>query len=414
MEDVCRVCARSNISLMDIFSKFGNDGLRPADMLIETVDCNLHPNDAFPKKICLTCVVATQKTFKLKRTYEQSHQHFSRLLNLNNGCEEPECVEQTNTQTEFQDNLEAKENERDNTEEVITKCLKFEVEETEMEDCQMNEVSIKNEQEEEEEEQEESQLQEMEMGDEFIKNETTFMESNSINSYLIDNNKLSTHFCDHCGEGFPSNTKLILHSLDHYNLDQNNQCPYCPKSYKFRKGLNYHVVVHSGEQPYKCPHCPRTFFYKTTIDRHVLIHLNFRPFKCSHCDQSFTYFAQLKYHQLAEHLGKRSKCNYCPLSFRTYDKLKKHMRVHSSDRPLQCPHCPNRFFKQGHLKNHMATHLIERPFKCEDCLKAFATRSDFNQHNNFQCQVPKNIKREKSHSIRTRFDTRVKTEKHET
>jgi len=70
MENICRVCAKSNISLMDIFSKLEQSGHCPADLLFEYVDSNVFLNDPFPKKICLNCVVATQNSFKFKRKYE--------------------------------------------------------------------------------------------------------------------------------------------------------------------------------------------------------------------------------------------------------------------------------------------------------------------------------------------------------
>ncbi|XP_034472615.1 zinc finger protein 69 homolog [Drosophila innubila] len=368
MENVCRVCARSNVSLMDIFSKFEKDGLRPADMLIECVDCNVHLDDPFPKKICLTCVVATQKAFKFKRTYDKSHQHFSQLLKINK-CEDAESEEQTNTQSDSENGA---------TEVAAVKEEESQVQETNVDmNVFLSEQHIKKETEATEEEppceEEESQLQEPSwLSDELIKNETLFNESNTTN-------QLHTHFCDTCGEGFPNNTSLILHSLNHYSRDH-KQCPYCLKCYSSRSGLYHHVVVHSGEQPFKCSICPR----------------------------SFTYNTQLEYH-MRYHFGKRLKCPYCPMTFRKYEIIKKHMGLHSTDRHFECPHCQKRFIEELHLKNHMATHLIDRPFKCENCPKSFVNRGELNQHTRFRCDMPKKIDKEESCPIRTRFDTRAET-----
>ncbi|KAL7741865.1 hypothetical protein ACLKA6_012082 [Drosophila palustris] len=217
--------------------------------------------------MCLTCVDSTKRAFQFKRKYEKSYQHFSRLLNLNNNCEEPECDVQSNSQSECQDDQEGKENERDNangvTEEDIMERLKFEEDE-----------------EEEENEMEVSMMEPWQLCHVSIRNESTIMETDTngiadSNAGTIDKDNFDKtvfkHFCDTCRKGFPNNTKLIQHSIDHYNLDH-NQCPYCSKTYKSRHSLRQHVILHSGERPYECPYCQKAFFYKESRKSHMRVH----------------------------------------------------------------------------------------------------------------------------------------------
>ncbi|KAM8718172.1 hypothetical protein ACLKA7_004820 [Drosophila subpalustris] len=301
---------------MDIYSAFGKDGLRPADLLIECVDCNVGMNDPFPKKICLTCVVATKKAFEFKRRYEKSHQQFCDLSHINNvsgnlpNPQDAECEERTSPQKENDTMVEGEPNGND----VQMLEIKLEVE------CETNDKSLPD-----------------------------------INTNLMDNNnEVVTHFCPTCGEGFPNNTKRILHSLIHYKLKY-NQCPYCPKRYKTRLGLKGHVIVHAGERRYKCPHCPKEFTCNYRRNKHVLLH---------------------------------AVCNYCGKLFKTDELLQKHLRLHSSDRPFQCPHCSYRFLQKTFLKNHIAsTHSSKRPYKCCDCLKTFTILGNYNHHKRFDCRA---------------------------
>lgn len=401
MENVCRVCAKFSGSLMDIFSKLEQNGPCPADLLFECVDSNVHLNDPFPKKICLSCVDATQNAFKFKRRYEQSHKQFCQVLNPNNidvNLLYPECKDQMHEQNGYEDNLEAEIN---GLASGSNECV---VAEEETVECLKNE-------------EDDHQLQETEVGrwqvnpcicDEFIKNEITYLESDKKlmpDSHYSDTN-FFTHFCDTCGEGFSNNTNVILHSLNHFNLEQ-NQCPYCPKSYKSRSGLKHHVVIHSGEQPYKCPHCSEAFFYKSHISRHILKHSNKRLFQCPDCDMAFAQNSALKYHMRSHSEQRRYKCNLCTKTFKTNDLLQKHLQVHSSNRPFQCPKCPYRFKKDRHLQNHIAIHSGLRPYQCNDCLKTFVLLVNLKNHNRFKCRKSKQIKDGKLHSIRTRFDTRA-------
>lgn len=90
MENVCRVCTNSTVTLVDIFTQREqtDEELCLAEILNECVHCNVRADDSLPKLICLSCILDAQNAFHFKRRCEQSHQHFCELLTgKDNGCE---------------------------------------------------------------------------------------------------------------------------------------------------------------------------------------------------------------------------------------------------------------------------------------------------------------------------------------
>lgn len=51
-----------------------------------------------------------------------------------------------------------------------------------------------------------------------------------------------------------------------------------------------------GEKPYRCPECNQTFRIKKTLTKHMVIHSDARPFNCQHCSATFKRKDKLKYH----------------------------------------------------------------------------------------------------------------------
>lgn len=52
----------------------------------------------------------------------------------------------------------------------------------------------------------------------------------------------------------------------------------------------------AGEKPHKCPECNQTFRIKKTLMKHMVIHSDARPFSCTHCSATFKRKDKLKYH----------------------------------------------------------------------------------------------------------------------
>lgn len=51
-----------------------------------------------------------------------------------------------------------------------------------------------------------------------------------------------------------------------------------------------------GEKPHRCVICNQTFRIKKTLTKHMVIHSEVRPFSCPHCSAAFKRKDKLKYH----------------------------------------------------------------------------------------------------------------------
>lgn len=56
------------------------------------------------------------------------------------------------------------------------------------------------------------------------------------------------------------------------------------------------VLCITGEKPHRCPECHQTFRIKKTLTKHMVIHSDVRPFNCPHCSATFKRKDKLKYH----------------------------------------------------------------------------------------------------------------------
>ncbi|XP_052341222.1 neurotrophin receptor-interacting factor homolog isoform X5 [Oncorhynchus keta] len=105
-----------------------------------------------------------------------------------------------------------------------------------------------------------------------------------------------------------------------------------------------------------------------------------KRFPCSFCGKGFNFRKQLEIHQRMHTGEKPFTCHLCRASFSHSFTLKRHQRVHTGEKPYTCPHCEKRFSHQHHLKRHLKVHTGERPFACTNCGKRFSDRSYLRIH----------------------------------
>ncbi|XP_052321096.1 zinc finger and SCAN domain-containing protein 2-like isoform X2 [Oncorhynchus keta] len=103
-------------------------------------------------------------------------------------------------------------------------------------------------------------------------------------------------------------------------------------------------------------------------------------FPCSFCWKVFSFRKQMESHQRMHTGEKPFGCHLCEKRFSHQHHLKRHQRVHTGEKPYSCPQCEKRFSHQHHLKTHLKVHTGERPFTCTHCGKRFSERSYLRIH----------------------------------
>lgn len=160
----------------------------------------------------------------------------------------------------------------------------------------------------------------------------------------------------------PSNPKLKkAKKIDVSLRDKNNRRSYksknsqCQVCGKLVKGIQMHMLTHSGEKRHKCSYCTKSFTQSGQLKRHINSHLNIRNYKCPEPG--------------------------CSRTFVDPSSVTKHMVVHNKeDRKYQCSLCGSRFNRLGALRYHEKTHRQERNHTCDICKKSFLAKYDLTKH----------------------------------
>ena len=65
-------------------------------------------------------------------------------------------------------------------------------------------------------------------------------------------------------------TKLL--KLTYLETGEIHYCPYCPKAFKIKRGLDGHLRIHRATQPLECDVCGETFKKLRLLEDHKRIH----------------------------------------------------------------------------------------------------------------------------------------------
>lgn len=84
---------------------------------------------------------------------------------------------------------------------------------------------------------------------------------------------------------------------------QTNQmaCNVCSKSFKSKKCLRMHQVVHQNERPFSCDSCKWRFKLKSHLNEHKRLHTGDYRYKCPKCGKGFSRSNLVKLHLKSAH-----------------------------------------------------------------------------------------------------------------
>ncbi len=117
-----------------------------------------------------------------------------------------------------------------------------------------------------------------------------------------------------CGKAFMEPYCLKTHQ-DRHNLEKQFQCDLCDRAFVIYKDMLKHRKIHSSNGTFSCgyPGCEKTFKLKKYLKAHELVHIENKvqkvrhivkmdpadmKHKCKVCLKGFRYKSMLKYHEV--------------------------------------------------------------------------------------------------------------------
>lgn len=112
-----------------------------------------------------------------------------------------------------------------------------------------------------------------------------------------------------------------------------------------------HMPKHSLETPYLCKICSKGFKWKHGLNSHLIVHSDEKKLLCDECGYSTSHLKTLRTHQLS-HTGFVFRCTSsgCSYTSRRKENLKIHMATHKNETPFVCEICGHRFSQNKNLK----------------------------------------------------------------
>lgn len=353
MEEFCRICARNDVSLVNIFDQRDQLEEEPPliDMLSELVTCEIQLNDQLPQNICLSCSSAARSAFRFKRLCEQSYEYFWQLLSVES---EPNCDEENSV---LHSSIEIKEEPAEYEQQGSS---------TSIENCEV--ITAMNEEAGEEEAKDELTTEQCDEQKSF---ECLICGGNYESKQFLDihtrNCNRKTFSCTYCSKVYFSHSSLIIHTRIHTG-ERPFKCYICKEGFIRKDNLTKHIYSHTGELPYECPLCLKRYIHRSILNRHLRIHTRDKSWKCGYCGEIFE-----SYHSFRRHMKKHPDCKGGAggdvinastqstdlnaeevASSGTSDNL--NSELHDKETSYKCPSCPLIFFTEIVFKKHMNTH----------------------------------------------------------
>ncbi|CRL05354.1 CLUMA_CG017962, isoform A [Clunio marinus] len=203
-------------------------------------------------------------------------------------------------------------------------------------------------------------------------------------------------------------------SLSVLDVSDNTKCRYCFEEFPTKETCLEHMEIHKGDdKPYKCPQegCVSSFKARKNLKDHYLVHSNERPFPCHFCEQTFKSSSNRSKHERRIHSLERNamkSLNAEKQLNKTDEKLKTNLPLPApvvvavkeempatvtvinsillggdgDERIFKCLQdgCSSRFKSRSSLRDHQKVHSDERPYPCAFCSSAFKSSSNRSKH----------------------------------
>lgn len=151
----------------------------------------------------------------------------------------------------------------------------------------------------------------------------TFLRLGDRNRHMITHNEVKPFQCDACGKKFTRSYQLKLHWQNkhsegvtwrgkdvrtgekvegkaEYKKNRFN-CNSCSKTFKDRRNLKVHNLLHTGYKPLKCEVCNKSFSHSGSFNIHKRIHTGEKPYPCGLCSKKFNCSSAVGKHYRRAH-----------------------------------------------------------------------------------------------------------------
>ncbi|XP_058830397.1 gastrula zinc finger protein XlCGF8.2DB-like isoform X2 [Topomyia yanbarensis] len=154
-----------------------------------------------------------------------------------------------------------------------------------------------------------------------------FPKKTKINAHMATHTGAYRFKCDVCGKGFNNRPRLLGHKHKQTNDPSNSEKQLATNS---QNDVN-NLETASSIRPYECQFCGKQFVYKKNLNEHARIHSGERPFSCDICGMTFARYDSRMNH-LSKHSGDyRYTCDVCGKGFNTGSSMTQHRRYHTDN-----------------------------------------------------------------------------------
>ncbi|CAH2100580.1 unnamed protein product [Euphydryas editha] len=84
-------------------------------------------------------------------------------------------------------------------------------------------------------------------------------------------------------------------------MERDFKCTECGKRFYSKRGLNSHMIKHTGERKYTCDTCHKSYTRRDILTKHMKKHNNDQQLICEVCNTTFIQKCHLRSHLLTRH-----------------------------------------------------------------------------------------------------------------